>query len=104
MVLAKSVSMIPKCSSIVKQTQCLVLYLYLCARHVNIRMSNYVITGRVLSQMVSHWLFAEAGFDLELFRVGFVADRVALGQVFSEYFGFFSTSVPFHQLHTHSFI
>jgi len=47
-------------------------------------MPNYVITGRVLGKAVSHRLFAEAGFDLELFRAGFVADKVALGQVFCE--------------------
>jgi hypothetical protein len=45
-------------------------------------MSNYDITGRVLNQAVSHHLFAEAGFDPEVFRAGFVADKVALGQVF----------------------
>jgi hypothetical protein len=52
-------------------------------------MRDYVITGCVLSQAVRHRLFAEAEFDLELFRAGFVADKVALGQVFSEYFGLF---------------
>jgi len=52
-------------------------------------MLNYVITGlRVLTQAVSHQLPAEVGFDLELFRAGFVEDKVALGQVFYEYFGF----------------
>jgi hypothetical protein len=42
---------------------------------------------RAVSQI--RWLVA--GFDPESGRMGFVMDRVALGQVFSEYFGF-----PFH--------
>jgi hypothetical protein len=41
------------------------------------------------------------GFDPGSGQVGFVVDKVALGQVFSEYFGFPSQS-SFHQLlHNH---
>jgi hypothetical protein len=71
------------------------------AQDVNVRVTCSVVTGRVLTQAVSHQLLPRSGFDLELFRVGFVAENVALGQVLSEYFGF-SPSVAFHQLHTHS--
>jgi len=84
MVLTESVSLLPKCSSNVQQTQFVALQMYFYVRHENIRMSNYIVTGRVLGQAVSHRLFAEAGFDLEQFPAGFVADKVALGQVFSE--------------------
>jgi hypothetical protein len=41
------------------------------------------------------------GFEPRLGHVGFVADKVTLGQVFSEYFGFLCQSL-FHQLlHNH---
>jgi hypothetical protein len=52
--------------------------------------------GRAIAQEVSSWLpAATAG------HVGFVVDKVALGQVFSEYFGFPCQSL-FHQLlHNH---
>jgi hypothetical protein len=44
---------------------------------------------------------ARNGFEPGSGQVGFVVDKVALGQVFSEYFGFFCQS-PFHQLlHNH---
>jgi hypothetical protein len=38
--------------------------------------------GRAIAQAVSRWLPTAAA------RVRFVVDKVALGQVFSEYFGF----------------
>jgi hypothetical protein len=38
-----------------------------------------------------------AAFEPGSSRVGFVVDKVALGQVFSEYFGFLSQP-SFHQL------
>jgi hypothetical protein len=42
-----------------------------------------------------------AGFEPESGHVGFVVDKVALGQVFSEYFGF-TCQFSFHRLlHTH---
>jgi hypothetical protein len=41
-----------------------------------------------MAQAVSRWLpTAAARFDPRSGHVGFVADKVALGQVFSEYFG-----------------
>jgi hypothetical protein len=50
--------------------------------------------GRAIAQAVSRWLLtaaARGGFSL-----GFVVDKVALGQVFPEYFGFPCQS-SFHQ-------
>jgi hypothetical protein len=42
------------------------------------------------------------GFDLGLLQVGFVVDNVALGQVFSEYFGL-AFLVPFDANTSYSF-
>jgi hypothetical protein len=42
-------------------------------------------TGRAVAQAVSRW---RPGFEPGSGHVGFVVDKVALGQVFSEYFGF----------------
>jgi hypothetical protein len=51
--------------------------------------------GRLIAQVVSRWLPTRGT------RFGFVVDKVALGQVFSEYFGFPYLS-SFHQLlHNH---
>jgi hypothetical protein len=45
--------------------------------------------GRDIPQAVSRWLpTAATRVRARSFNVGFVVDRVALGQVFSEYFGF----------------
>jgi hypothetical protein len=54
--------------------------------------------GRAIAQAVSRWPRVEPGSG----QVGFVMDKVALGQVFSEYFGFPCQS-SFHQiLHHHN--
>jgi hypothetical protein len=51
--------------------------------------------GRAIAEVLSRWLPITAA------RVGFVVDKVALWQVFSEYFGFHCQS-SFHQLlHNH---
>jgi hypothetical protein len=47
--------------------------------------------GRAIAQAVSRWLPTAAAS-----HVGFVVDKVALGQVFSEYFGF-PFQFSFHQ-------
>jgi hypothetical protein len=61
--------------------------------------------GRTISQAVSRWLLtAAARVRARVWQVGFVVDKVALGQVFSKYFVFPSQS-SFHQilhLHNHS--
>jgi hypothetical protein len=60
--------------------------------------------GRALAQAVSRWRpIAAARVRARSGHVGFVVDKVALGQVFSEYFGFFYQS-SFHEIlhpHTH---
>jgi hypothetical protein len=45
--------------------------------------------GRAVAQAVSCWLPIVAA---RVEHVGFMVDRAALGQVFSEYFGFLSTN------------
>jgi hypothetical protein len=59
--------------------------------------------GRAIAQGVSCWLPAAAArVRARVWQVGFVVDKVALGQVFSEYFGFPCQS-SFHQiLHHHN--
>jgi hypothetical protein len=55
--------------------------------------------GRAIAQTVSRWLPTAAAW---VWQVGFVVDKVALAQVFSEYFGFPCRS-SFHQiLHHHN--
>jgi hypothetical protein len=46
--------------------------------------------GRAIAQAVSRWLRTAAvrGSSPDLVMCDFVVDKVALGQVFSEYFGF----------------
>jgi hypothetical protein len=56
---------------------------------------GYHKLGRGITQVGSHWLPTAAA------RVGFVVDKVALGQVFSKYFGF-PCQIAFHRLlHNH---
>jgi hypothetical protein len=45
--------------------------------------------GRAIAQAVSRWLpTAAARVRARVWQVGFVVDKMALGQIFSEYFGF----------------
>jgi hypothetical protein len=62
-----------------------------------------VLIGHAIAQAVSRWLpTAAARVQARVWQVGFVVDKVALGQVFSEYFGFPCQS-SFHQiLHHHN--
>jgi hypothetical protein len=63
----------------------------------------YYIKGRAIAQAVSRWLLTSATRSSSpgLVMWDFVVDKVALGQVFSEYFGFPCQS-SFHQLlHNH---
>jgi hypothetical protein len=54
--------------------------------------------GRAVAQVVSRWLpTAAARVKPGSSHVGFVVDKVALGHVFSEYFGFPCQS-SFHRL------
>jgi hypothetical protein len=55
--------------------------------------------GRAIAEAVSRWLPTAAA---RVWQVGFVVDKVASGQVFSEYFGFPCQNHSFHQiLHHH---
>jgi hypothetical protein len=58
---------------------------------------------RAIAQAVSRWLRTAApGFYLGSGQMGFVVDKVVLGRIFSEYFGFPYQS-SFHQiLHHHN--
>jgi hypothetical protein len=55
--------------------------------------------GHAIAQAVSRWLPTAAvrGSNPSLVMWDFVVDKVALGQVFSEYFGF-PCQISFHQL------
>jgi hypothetical protein len=47
------------------------------------------LLDRAIAQAVSRWIStAGARARARVWQVGFVVDKVALGQVFSEYFGF----------------
>jgi hypothetical protein len=55
-----------------------------------------------MSEAVSHWLpTAAARVRALVWQVGFVVDKVASGQVFSEYFGFPCQKCSFHQILYH---
>jgi hypothetical protein len=55
--------------------------------------------GHAIAEAVSRWLSnAAARVRARVWQVGFVVDKVASGQVFSEYFGFPSKNRSFHQL------
>jgi hypothetical protein len=48
-----------------------------------------VLTGRAIAQAFSRWLpTVAARVRARVWQVGIVVDKMALGQVFSEYFGF----------------
>jgi hypothetical protein len=51
-----------------------------------------------VADAVSRWLPTAAA---RFWQVGFVVDKVASGQVLSEYFGFPCQNHSFHQLHHH---
>jgi hypothetical protein len=60
--------------------------------------------GRTIAEAVSRWLpTAAARVRAWVWQVGFVVEKVASGQVFSEYFGFSCQNRSFHQLlHPHN--
>jgi hypothetical protein len=56
--------------------------------------------ANAIAEAVSRWLAtAAARVRTGVWQVGFVVDKVASGQVFSEYFGFPCQNRSFHQLH-----
>jgi hypothetical protein len=63
-----------------------------------------VSLGRAIAEAFSRWLSTSAArVRARVLQVGFVVDKVASGQVFSEYFGFPCQNRSFHQLlHHHS--
>jgi hypothetical protein len=62
-----------------------------------------VMLGRAIDQAVSRWLPPRrAGFEPEYGQVGFVVDKVALGQAFSEYFDVSCQSSFQKILHPHN--
>jgi hypothetical protein len=63
------------------------------------RLSLRKLIGRAIAQAVSRWLPTDVvrGSHPGLVMWDFVVDKVALGQVFSEYFGF-PCQFSFHQL------
>jgi hypothetical protein len=67
-------------------------------------MSNLYL-GRAIAEAVSRWLPTSAArVRARVWQLGFVVDKVALGQVFSEYFGFPCQNRSFYQLlHHHNY-
>jgi hypothetical protein len=65
-------------------------------------LGKVAVIACAIAQAVSRWLpTAAAQVRARVWQVGFVVDKVALGQVFPEYFGFPCQS-SFHQiLHHH---
>jgi hypothetical protein len=63
----------------------------------------YLSMALAIAQAVSRWFpTAAARVPVWVWQEGFVVDKVDLGQIFSEYFGFLSQS-SFHQiLHHHN--
>jgi hypothetical protein len=60
------------------------------------------VEGRAIAQAVSSWLPTSAvQVRAPVWQVGFVVDKVALWQVFSEYFGFHCQSSLHQILHNH---
>jgi hypothetical protein len=58
-------------------------------RKTGLLVANPIRYGRVVAQAVSRWLpTAAAQVRVRAENVGFEVVKVALGQVFSEYFGF----------------
>jgi hypothetical protein len=58
--------------------------------------------GRAIAEAVSRWFPTVADrAGARVWQVGFVVDKVASGQVFSEYFGFPCQNRSFHQLLHH---
>jgi hypothetical protein len=63
-----------------------------------------ISSGRAITEAVNRWLpTAAARVRVLVWQVGFVVDKVASGQVFSEYFVFLCQNRSFHQLlHPHN--
>jgi hypothetical protein len=59
-------------------------------------------TGRAVAKAVNRWLPTAARVRVRAEHVGFVVDKAALGQVFSEYFGFPCQSSFLQFLHHHN--
>jgi hypothetical protein len=62
--------------------------------------------GRAIAEAVSRWLpTAAARVRARVWQVRFAVDKMASGQIFSEYFGFPCQNHSFHQLlhHHHQF-
>jgi hypothetical protein len=73
-----------------------------CLAHEYTALVIYFL-GRVIAQAVGRWLAtAAARFRVRAEDVEFVVDRVALGQVFYEYFSFSYQSSFNHFLHHHN--
>jgi hypothetical protein len=65
--------------------------------------SKYEDEGRSIAEAVSRWLpTVAARVRARVWQVGFVVDKIASEQVFSEYFGFPCQNRSFHQLLHHN--
>jgi hypothetical protein len=74
------------------------IFIGLCFIYIDI---NLIIIHNELRRLVEGFPSRRPGFDPRLCHMGFVVDKVAMGQVFSEYFGF-PCQISFLRLfHTH---
>jgi hypothetical protein len=71
---------------------------------MNVTLAINVGVGRAIAEAASRWLPTTAvRVRARVRQVGFVVDKVALGNVFSEYFDFPCQNRSFHQLlHPHN--
>jgi hypothetical protein len=61
--------------------------------------NTYPYAGHTTAEVISRWLpTAAARVGTRVWQVGFLVDKVASGQVFSEYFSFPCQNRSFHQL------
>jgi hypothetical protein len=71
-------------------------------KQVSNALINNAGLGRAIAEAVSRWLpTAAARVRARVWQVGFLVDKLASGQVFSEYFGSPCQNRSFHQLHHH---
>jgi uncharacterized protein YqiB (DUF1249 family) len=73
---------------------------YLLSELSSHRYATSTYMGRAIAEAVRHWLPTAAA---RVWQVGFVVDKMASGQIFSEYFGFPYQNRSLHQLfHPHN--
>jgi hypothetical protein len=82
--------------------KCLPIWTLLYVSFKNILSGLTTWPGRAISEAVTSWFpTAAVRVRARVWQVGLVVDKVASGQVFSEYFGFHCQNHSFHQILRH---